>query len=197
MKIKDLAYALGISESMAHRLKKRGMPVHTIEDAERWRAKHLDATRTKQHRLDGNTGRKGAGRAAAGRTADAGGSDAPAGGTVSDLVAERTRLAKEQADKVAMENAVRRGELSPTILIEQVLSATAAKIAGTFDAIPGMVRRRCPDLSQEAIGIIQGEIAKARNMVASMSLDDLAINEDADPLETGGVSVASSSMNNE
>jgi phage terminase Nu1 subunit (DNA packaging protein) len=177
MKIKELAYALGISESMAHRLKKRGMPIHSIEDAERWRAKHLDATRTKRHRLDGNTGRKGANQPATGRPAAV---ERPAaGGTMSDLVAERTRLAKEQADKVAMENAVRRGELTPTVVLEQVLAGAASKMAGIFDGIPGMVRRRMPNLPQEAIAIIQGEITKARNMVGHLSIDDLDLDMDA------------------
>lgn len=184
MKVKELAYALGISESMAHRLKKRGMPIHSIEDAERWRAKHLDGTRTKRNRLDGNTGRKGDSQSVAKRTMKADGSDAPAGATVSDLVAERTRLAKEQADKVAMDNAVRRGELAPVSLIEEVLTKAAARIAGIFDGIPGMVRRRFPDLSHEAIGIIQGEIGKARNMVARMSLNDLMTDDGTEGAES-------------
>lgn len=60
MKIKDLAYALGISGSMASRLAKKGMPTHSIEAAEKWRAKNLDPSMTKQNRADGNQGgRKG------------------------------------------------------------------------------------------------------------------------------------------
>lgn len=60
MKIKDLAYALGISDSMASRLAKKGMPTHSIEAAEKWRAKNLDPSLTKRNRADGNQGgRKG------------------------------------------------------------------------------------------------------------------------------------------
>jgi hypothetical protein len=58
MKIKDIAYALGISDSMASRLAKRGMPTHSIEAAEKWRAKNLDSSMTKQNRSDGNQGGK-------------------------------------------------------------------------------------------------------------------------------------------
>ncbi len=90
-----------------------------------------------------------------------------------DLAGERARLAKEQADRVAMQNAVTRGELAPVILIEQVLAAAASKVAGVFDAIPGMVRRRAPRLSHEELDLIAAEIAKARNFVAAMSLADL------------------------
>lgn len=56
MKIKDIAYALGISDSMASRLAKRGMPTHSIEAAQKWRAKNLDSSMTKQNRVDGNQG---------------------------------------------------------------------------------------------------------------------------------------------
>lgn len=100
-----------------------------------------------------------------------------------DLAAERARLAKEQADKVAMQNAVTRGELAPVVLIEEVLTKAAAKVAGVFDAIPGVVRRRFPALPSEAIELIGGEIAKARNVVAAMSLADLS--NDADSADDG------------
>lgn len=56
MKMKDLAYALGISDSMVSRLTKKGMPTHSIEAAEKWRTKNLDPSRTKQNRADGNQG---------------------------------------------------------------------------------------------------------------------------------------------
>lgn len=101
-----------------------------------------------------------------------------------DLATERARLAKEQADKVAMQNAVTRGDLAPVVLIEDVLTRAAARVAGIFDAIPGMVRRRVPKLSTDELDLIAGEIAKARNVVAAMSLADLdqAEAEDGDPV---------------
>jgi phage terminase Nu1 subunit (DNA packaging protein) len=92
-----------------------------------------------------------------------------------DLAGERARLAKEQADRVAMQNAVTRAELAPVALIEQVLFAAASKVAGIFDGIPGLVRRRVPRLTRDELDLIAGEIAKARNMVASMSLADLSV----------------------
>lgn len=104
-----------------------------------------------------------------------------------DLATERARLAKEQADKVAMQNAVTRGDLAPVVLIEEVLTRAAARVAGIFDAIPGMVRRRVPKLSTDELELISGEIAKARNVVAAMSLEDLDLADgeegDAVPLE--------------
>lgn len=90
-----------------------------------------------------------------------------------DLATERARLAKEQADKVAMQNAVTRGDLAPVVMIEEVLTKTAARVAGIFDAIPGLVRRRVPSLRSEDIDLIAAEIARVRNVVAGMSLADI------------------------
>lgn len=94
-------------------------------------------------------------------------------GAVGELAAERARLAREQADKIAMQNAVTRGELAPVALIEEVLTKAASKVAGVLDAIPGMIRRRVPQLTADDIDLIAGEVAKARNTVAAMSLADL------------------------
>jgi phage terminase Nu1 subunit (DNA packaging protein) len=90
-----------------------------------------------------------------------------------DLATERAMLAREQRVRIEMQNAVTRGELAPVILIEEVLTKAASKVAGVLDAIPGMIRRRVPLLTAGDIELIAGEIAKARNSVAAMSLADL------------------------
>src|SRR3990167_1598352 len=90
-----------------------------------------------------------------------------------DLATERAMLAREQRIKIEMQNAVTRGELAPVALLEEVLTAAASKVAGVLDAIPGMVRCRVPQLTADDIDLIAGEVAKARNTVATMSLADL------------------------
>lgn len=103
-----------------------------------------------------------------------------------DLATERARLASEQADKVAMQNAVARKELAPVSIIEEVLTKAASRIAGILDAIPGLVRRRVPALSADEIDLVAAEVAKARNRVAAMSLRDLdddSDDTDASPAE--------------
>lgn len=99
-----------------------------------------------------------------------------AGGDL-DLATERAGLAKEQRERIAMQNAVTRGELAPVALLEEVLSKAGAKIAGTLDAIPGAVKRRVPSLSSDEIKNIASEIARVRNIVAAMSLADLREDE--------------------
>lgn len=49
---KELAELLGISGSMVSRLAKRGMPVDSLERAERWRKRHLEPGRVKGMRYD-------------------------------------------------------------------------------------------------------------------------------------------------
>jgi phage terminase Nu1 subunit (DNA packaging protein) len=90
-----------------------------------------------------------------------------------DLATERARLAKEQADKIGMQNAVSRRELAPSYLLEEILAATGAKVAAILDGIPGAIRRRNQALTASDIHTISSEIAKARNLAASMTLDQL------------------------
>jgi hypothetical protein len=52
---KELAQALGITPGMVSRLAKRGMPVDSVERAQRWRKRHLEPSRIKGNRFDTST----------------------------------------------------------------------------------------------------------------------------------------------
>lgn len=95
-----------------------------------------------------------------------------------ELAGERARLAREQADKIAMQNAVTRGELAPARLLEEVLAKVGARAGRILETIPGEIRRRLPQLTSDDIGAVNRIVAKARNMAAGMSLEDL--NQDDD-----------------
>lgn len=97
-----------------------------------------------------------------------------------DLASERARLAKEQADRIAMQNAVTRGELAPAHLIEQVLAKVGSKVARLLETIPGLLKRRLPDLTSADIQAVREVIARARNMAAQISLETLKESEDDD-----------------
>jgi hypothetical protein len=58
MKTSELAGKLGISQQMCNRLKKRGMPSDSLQNAIEWRKRNLDTTQTKAWRIDGNQGVK-------------------------------------------------------------------------------------------------------------------------------------------
>lgn len=96
----------------------------------------------------------------------------------SDLVAERARLAKEQADRIAMQNAERRRELAPVEAMEMVLAAVGSKVGKILDTIPGLVRRRVLGIGSDVIEAIESDIAKCRNMAASMTLASLSEDDD-------------------
>lgn len=57
---KELAALLGVSPAMVSRLAKRGMPVDSLERAERWRRRHLEPGRVKGARLDRSQASKAA-----------------------------------------------------------------------------------------------------------------------------------------
>lgn len=108
-----------------------------------------------------------------------------AGHQDSGLTSERARLAKEQADRLEMQNRITRRELAPVALIEEVLAKAGAEIAGIFDAIPGAIRRRQPDISAETLRWIEEEIARARNRVAVVRLADLQVDDVEDEEAVG------------
>ena len=89
-----------------------------------------------------------------------------------------------------MQNAVTRDELKPALVIEMVLSRTAAKVTGLFGGITGRIRRRFPDLPTEC-NLIGEEVAKIRNIVADLSLSDIqdfggipGVDNEAEPMES-------------
>ncbi len=95
-----------------------------------------------------------------------------------ELTAERARLAREQADRLAMQNAVTRGELAPAHLLEQVLAKAGARAGRILETIPGMLRRRLPQLTADDVGEVSRVVAKARNVAATMRLSDIDAEDD-------------------
>lgn len=102
------------------------------------------------------------------------------GDAAKELSAERARLAREQADKIAMQNAVTRGELAPAYLLEEVLARAGARAGRILETIPGMLRRRLPQLTSDDIAEVARVVAKARNLAAAMRLADAAADEDGE-----------------
>jgi phage terminase Nu1 subunit (DNA packaging protein) len=68
---------------------------------------------------------------------------------------QRERLAKEQADKVAMENETRRGRLIDIAIVEEVLMVKAAYLAQAHDAVSGR-------LAHELAGITDPGLIRTR-----------------------------------
>jgi phage terminase Nu1 subunit (DNA packaging protein) len=105
------------------------------------------------------------------------------GSNALELAAERARLAREQADKIAMQNAVTRGELAPAYLLEQVLARAGARAGRLLETIPGLLRRRLPQLTADDIAAVAAVVAKARNIAGAMRLSDIDKDDDDDTPE--------------
>ncbi|MCC7041100.1 MAG: terminase small subunit [Burkholderiales bacterium] len=124
------------------------------------------------HAYCGNLREQAAGRAARGEL---------------ELAGERARLAREQADRIAMQNAVSRRELAPVAVLEDVLARLAAQVVSILEAIPIHVKRRVPALTVEDLALITEECNKARNLAATVAVEipDLDEEDDAGTVSPG------------
>lgn len=91
-------------------------------------------------------------------------------GADGELASERARLAREQADMVAMKNAQSRKELAPVLILEEVLALVTRQVATVLDGIGPQLRRTFPDLTGEQLKLIGGELARARQLAAAVNL---------------------------
>lgn len=148
---KDFGLLVGISQPAVSDLISRGV-LADGDTAASWLLAYCDNLRLQ----------------AAGRGGDAAGA----------LTAERARLARAQAEKIEMQNAVSRKELAPVALLEQVLATTGTKAQRILATIKGEVRRRYPQIGAADLQAIDAIVGKALNSVATMSLSlDVADDE--------------------
>jgi phage terminase Nu1 subunit (DNA packaging protein) len=68
-----------------------------------------------------------------------------------DLLQERKRLIKAQADKTESEHQKLRGELIPFTLVEETLNEVAVLFASSVDALPGRLANELAGLSDPAL----------------------------------------------
>lgn len=125
----DLCDLLGISPAMLSELKKRGIAVHYGKDA-------YDLAQTVNAYVAHLRG------TASGR----GGEE-----HVTSLTAERSRLAKEQADAVALKNQKLRAELVEARDVERAWSDILRQLRARLMAIPARIRADLPQIEASAI----------------------------------------------
>ncbi len=89
-----------------------------------------------------------------------------------ELSTERARVARETADRIAMQNAISRKEFAPVAYLEIVLGDVARQIAQRLDALVPQVRRRLPDLPPSVLSQITAEVIACRDLCAAASLAD-------------------------
>ncbi len=84
-----------------------------------------------------------------------------------DLATERARLAKEQADRIAMQNEEKRRVLAPVHVIERTLASVSRQVAAQLEAIEVELKRKTK-LSADDIRLVMTVIVKARNAMADI-----------------------------
>ncbi len=72
------------------------------------------------------------------------------GAVIPDIASERARLTREQADKMAMENAKARGELIPTPLVQKSIERAFSAFGSRIDAVPRKAVPRLKGCSGDA-----------------------------------------------
>jgi phage terminase Nu1 subunit (DNA packaging protein) len=89
------------------------------------------------------------------------------GESMHSLTSERIRQAGQSADKQALENAVRRGELVSAPYVVEVMRGMAADISGRLDGIPGRLATELVGFNAEQIKIrLLAEVRGIRSGVA-------------------------------
>lgn len=91
--------------------------------------------------------------------------------TVAALSSQRTRLAREQADAVALKNAALRGELVEAAAVEREWSEALRGLRAAMLAVASRVQRRIPTLTTVDVAAIDREIREA--LTALGNGDDL------------------------
>lgn len=99
------------------------------------------------------------------------------------LAGERTRLAREQADRIALANARYRGENAPIALLEEILANVARQVATQLDAVMPQIRRRFPYLTGEPVRYIEEQLHAARTAASNATFSVADLEVDSEDLE--------------
>lgn len=110
-----------------------------------------------------------------------------AAGRSQALATERAALARSQREGQEIKNAVARKEFAPIAVLGEVLGMACAGVSDRMDALRGDLRRRCPDMSEAALSVIDDMLSEARDewarSTSSLVVAGLMQLPDEDPLE--------------
>ncbi|WMY72730.1 terminase small subunit [Buttiauxella selenatireducens] len=101
-----------------------------------------------------------------------------------ELLRERVRLTRAQADAQELKNEKERDEVIAVDFMRFILTRVTGEIASILDTIPLSVQRKNPGLDSRAIKGIQQDITKARNRAAGLSVMIPALVEEYERLNS-------------
>jgi phage terminase Nu1 subunit (DNA packaging protein) len=82
------------------------------------------------------------------------------------LLEEKARLAAEQAEKVALDNKQRKGELAPIAVLEDYAAQVAGQVRASLESLPAQIKREIAHLRASEIAIIRREVTRASDNIA-------------------------------
>lgn len=100
-----------------------------------------------------------------------------AAGRSAELMIERTRKEKEQADKLADERKIRRKEHVPVYLLTESMSSIARQVVSMLEALPVKLKKETK-IKIAHIKIVEREIVGIRNAIVKVNPDWGEIEED-------------------
>ncbi len=89
-----------------------------------------------------------------------------------ELSQERAKLAIQQERKLRRENDLEEKIIAPVSLLTVALAKAASQIIPIMDSLPLEMKRRNPQLSGHDIMLVKKSIAKCRNLIAEMKVDE-------------------------
>ena len=94
-----------------------------------------------------------------------------------ELFEAAAALKRLQREEIELRLAIKRRETVPVQLLQVTIARGARRAGAILSTIVATMRRRWPDITTEHLAVIDSEIVRARNEVASMSIDDV-LNDD-------------------
>ena len=102
-----------------------------------------------------------------------------------NLEQERARQAKESADKLALENALTRGEVAPAEHFDSALFSYTSQVKSFLDAISANLRRKFPHIEERDHYRIGVYIDEERNRLSARLAGDSEADEVGDQESCG------------
>jgi phage terminase Nu1 subunit (DNA packaging protein) len=108
-------------------------------------------------------------------------------GANGELAHQRSEESRVRREINEIKLAAMRGEYAPVSLLEQVLATVGRTIAGVLEPLHVNLQKRCPELTPEALKLIQLEVSKACDRAVNASLAVLdEVEESSDTMEEEG-----------
>ena len=90
--------------------------------------------------------------------------------TADKLVEERARLAAEQAEKIALENRVRKRQLASIDALESYAAQIAGAVRAELEALPALMKNNIPHLRSNELAVCRRVVARVSDDIADFSV---------------------------